>query len=211
MSAKKSAAVAVQFAATRAGKTGKYNHDSGDWKTQYVPHAMYFYYRKGDDLRVYLWVTPEGEPITPAKRDQLIVDLTKNARLGGSNPRPIGWKFGDVPWWKRSYLVAAVDTQGHKFPPNEAVIIDRDDSGPDHPNHCFFDGWDGEVAIPVADGGPIQVMWTVNYMKNKSGKDTPPGKIHDFKFYFQRARRAIRRRDDEEDHGTNMGPPIGPP
>jgi len=210
MSENKSANAAPRHAATRSGKTGDYDDRSGDWKDKYTPHAIYFYYRKDDDLRVYLWVNPRDEAITLEVLRAHIIHLTQNARNNGNDPRPIGWKFDDVPWWRRSYLVVAVDTTGFKFPPGKAVIIDRDDSGPNSPNHCFFDGWDGEIDIPVADGGPIQVMWTVNYMKNKSGDDIPSGKIHDFKLYFQKADHPIRRRD-EGDHGTNMGPPVGPP
>lgn len=209
MSTKKSDRAGPRMAMTRAEKNGDYDDYSGDWKDDYIPHAIYFYYRTPKELRVYLWVTPEGQPIHPEDLDRLIINLTKNARDKGSDPRPIGWAFKDVPWWKRSYLVVALDIPNTKFDPGKAIEIVRDDgSAMGYPNHCFFDGGDGAINIPGQD--PIQVMWTVNYMKNKSGKDIPPGKIHKFKLAFNTVQRSIRRRNPG-DSGTNLGPPVPPP
>lgn len=196
-----------------AGKVGKYNYKS-DWAKDYVPRTIYFYYATPKkvgalatdyDVRVYIWVNPDNDAIEPGPElDGLIVDLVRNARVNGSSPRPIGFAFDDVPWWRRSYLVVALESD--EFVSTEAVEISRDDG---HPNHCFFDGGDKKMTI---DGKEISLMWTVNYMKKKSGKDLERGKIQKFDLRFNpKGPNFHRRRRDEPDHGTNMGPPIGPP
>jgi hypothetical protein len=53
-------------------------------------------------------------------------------------------------------------------------------------------------------------------MKNKSGDDIPPGKSHKFSLRFHSKSGGekggkSRRRRDEGDSGTNMGPPVPPP
>lgn len=190
------------------GLVGKYNSPSNF--AHQVPHTIYFYYAaptgggSGYDVRAYIWC--EDNKILPAALPGHIARLTSNARQNGSNPKPIGKSLNDVPWWRISYLVVALeDPTG--FDADNAVEITRDDgSANGHPNHCFFDGGDGSITVPgEAD---IQAMWTVNYMKNKSGKDIPKGKVHKFIFRFNPAR---GRPFYPDSGGTNMGPPVPPP
>jgi hypothetical protein len=219
MNTKTSSRSSPRLALTHAMRTGDYDDSSHDWKDHYTPHTIYFYYRTLSELRVYRRITPD--PISRAALDGHIIELTKNARAGGSNPLPIGWAFKDVPWQKRSYLVVAVDIPNVVFDPGNAVTITRDDGSPHgHPNHSFFDGWDGAIEIPTKppepSQEPIQVMWTVNYMKSKSGKDIPAGRTHKFDLDFhskggKNIKDGRRRRSDDGDSGTNMGPPVPPP
>jgi hypothetical protein len=193
-----------------ARKTGKYNEPS-PWANE-IPYTIYFYYAKarrgipGYDTTAYIWV--EDTEILPAMLPSRIARLTSNARKTDPiDPRPIGRAIKDVPWWKISYLVVAVEG-GDGFEPKKAVEIIRHDDGNDYSNHCFFDGGDGK--IPVQDEDDIWALWTVNHMKNRSGQDIPEDKIHKFSLRFRPKGRRLAR-PQNEDHGTNMGPPIGPP
>jgi len=196
------------------GKIGKYNQTT-DWATQYIPQSIYFYY-------INPGTTPPTRAIyfvdLMAKITDIrphIVTLTRNARntdVNTQNPRPIGLDTPDyppqvVPWWRRSYLVVVLD-DGKGFYKGDAVEITRKDGSVNgHPNHCFFDGGDEEIVLPAPEL-PIYAMWTVNYMKRKSGRDIRPGQVHNFRFSFRGKDQRILQ---PEDSGTNMGPPVPPP
>jgi hypothetical protein len=192
-----------------AGKTGDYNHSS-DWANEYIPETIYYYYvtsvGAGYKATVYFW--DEMAPIPMTSLEGHIIRPTRNARsANNTNPRPIGRGFGRIPWWRRSYLVIVLE-DGNGFEPGQAVQIRRKDGSPNgHPNHCFFDGGDGKITLPAPEL-PIYALWTVNYMKSKSGKDIPEGKSHRFAFKFFGNERGLLY---PEDSGTNMGPPVPPP
>lgn len=200
-----------------ARRTGRYNSPS-DLKHIYVPHTIYFYYvkvtrRAGmiayDKAVLFIW--EEDEAISPTDlKGKHIPELTKNARkTRPDKPMPSSIGFGREPWRRRSYLVVALDhgnAADGGFETDDAAIIERLAGTKEYKNHCFFDG--GEEKIAVRQQDPIWVMWTVNYMKNRSGKDIPEGKTHKFRFKFKPKGRPIV---ETPDHGTNMGPPIGPP
>jgi hypothetical protein len=192
-----------------AGKKGKYNSLSGEWKRDITPYSIYFYYvtRKSGPVvppaspyNVEVYFYTQSTKIEDTTLDAHIETLTKNARGSKKNPPPIGFAFNDVPWWRISYLVVASDAE--PFPSGEAVHIERDDG--DY-NHSFFDGKDYE--LPIMDQNPISVMWTVNYMRGKSGNPIKPGKTHKFRFRFNHQ----LSREYPDDSGTNMGPPVPPP
>jgi hypothetical protein len=195
-------------AAALTGLVGKYNSPS-PWANIH-PYTIYFYYAapaasgSGFDVSTYMWC--ENAPILPGDLPRHIAHLTSNARSGGSYPPRIGGEMGDVPWARVSYLVA-VQEGAAGFDAGDAVEIWRDDGSTNgHPNHCFFDGGDG--VIPVAGQANIAALWTVNYMRNKSGKKIPKGKLHNFKFRFNPRRGRPLYPDSG---GTNMGPPVPPP
>ena len=201
----------------RAPRTGKYNSPS-DLKPIYVPHTIYYYYVKATAVggvpqydEAILYVVEKNVPIPEASLDAEIIALTKNARGTQDNPKPKDRGFGRLPWQRRSYLIVALDDYdvGNGFEIDNAVEITRKDgSNKRYPNHCFFDG--GEREIQVQDEDPIRVMWTVNYMKNKTGKDIPERKFHTFSFKFN-PKGVPFAEVLAEDNGTNMGPPVGPP
>ena len=198
------------------GRTGAYNATS-DLKDVYVPHTIYFYYvtsRTGTTGTEYdeaiLYVLEKSNPIPVNTLDTEIIALTRKARNGHpTHPERSGKGFGRDPWRRRSYLVVVLDDDAgdNRFKPGNAVEIARKKGSRRHKNHCFFNGGEGEIDV---DGKPIGYLWTVNYMKAKAGKDVPAGKHHVFSFKFNPTKRRLHD-GDEEDHGTNMGPPIGPP
>jgi hypothetical protein len=143
-----------------------------------MPWTVYFYYdtrtEAGGSLEVYELF--EGQGITEARlKDEVIPRLTRNARGSKDDPRPIGSNVGDVAWKRKSYLVFALDT-GDEYDPQDPLRI--------KPGHGFRDG--GMGTIPVDQGSPIQVVWTVNYQKDKDGKDLKEGQGGDYVLSFRR-------------------------
>ena len=194
------------------GKEGKYCHDS-DWRhdaAKETPYTIYFYWvtpKEGvpDAYNVvaYMWVN-DKMITTGTVLEELIKKLAANARDGLYDPRPIGSGF-TVPWWRKSYFVLALP-YADGFEPDNAFDIVHEDAGHDRPNHTFFDG--REVSMKDAKDRPFSVAWTVNYMKTRHGEDLLPGEIHRFRLGFKAKGRPLV---EGPDHGTNMGPPIGPP
>jgi hypothetical protein len=195
-------------------RTGRYNSIS-DLKDVYVPHTIYFYYfrvKAGKYEKPVFFVREELAAITQESLKKIhIPELTRNARKAKPDKPPSkGTGFGEA-WTRRSYLVVALDDDDpdNGFDEHDAVDIVRKDDGRRYRNHCFFDGGEAKLEM-LATERPIWAAWTVNYMKNRSGKDVPAGKSHTFGFKFKPKKKPPVA-DDSEDHGTNMGPPIGPP
>lgn len=194
-------------------KSGPYSDSSGEWKTdpENLPHSVYFYYVHSDkSVRAYFWANPPGHPIPlgvepGTELNKLIFALTENAQKSQpDNPRPVGWKFSDVPWVKKSHIVIVLEDDEFV---DWVVDIKRKKGNDVYENHCFFDGGAGELSD--GQGNTVQALWVVNYMKNLSGEDIPKGKSHDFKWKFRT--KKGRPPIIEDGNGTNMGPPVPPP
>ena len=188
------------------GKTGKFK-DPAQPLGPCWPHTIYFYYvapgsTPGDPLQVYVISKPESDPIdTKAKLIEEIEMLTRNARSNAFPPA--AFSFAQMPWWRRSYFVIALDEPIDKFDPEDAITISRDGT---HPNHTFFNGWVEDLTI---DGREVNVLACTNYMVKKNGKAIEAGNSHVFKLAFKIGLLPFIR--DDDDSGTNMGPPVPPP
>jgi hypothetical protein len=194
-----------------SGKRGKYNSATDDLRTAVIPRTIYFYYVEaaGDDgfnCRAYMWDNPDNDPIHQGQElKRILRKLVSNARNNGIDPRPLGSGFDAIPWSRKSYLAIALDDEDG-FEPGDALAITRVTSTVSIENHCFFDGDD--AVIYDEDGNPASVMWTVNYMIDEDGNDLSAQTLNRFAIEFKGKDKDPH---DGGDHGTNMGPPIGPP
>lgn len=195
-----------------------------------IPWCAYFYYvgRVATDgtvrpAAVYQYISHQG-PIERSQLRQLVTQLALNARAPADdqNPKPSTAWF---PWRRKSYIIMLVDDPSFSFDQDNAIAITERVSGE---NYTFFDGVDfNDIALPgPADGPAMEYVTAVcftNHMKRSAaGDDLGDDEEQRFTATFSPPlsslfvfETAVSLTDDsveaEEDHGTNMGPPIGPP
>lgn len=194
------------------------------------PWCAYFYYvgrlPSGGTVRrvaAYQYVSHQG-PIEQSQLRDLVTQLALNARAQADDQNPkqsTEW----FAWRRKSYIILLVDDPSFSFDQDNAVAITERESGG---NYTFFDGVDfNNIALPGPAGGPAQEYVTavcfINHMKrDATGEDLRRNEAQRFAATFSpplpplflleaEQPGADVQIEAEEDHGTNMGPPIGPP
>jgi hypothetical protein len=208
-----------------------YRKRHGDPGFEKTPWSAYFYYvgkapLDSDDRPVtaYQYVSHHG-PIEPFELRQLVTQLALNAREpdpNKQNPKPSTASF---KWRRKSYIIMLVDDPAFSFDKDNAISMAEVVSGK---NYTFFDGVDfDDIALPGPAGGAAKEYVTaacfINHMKRSiAGDDLRDGEEQRFTAIYAPPIRSAFVRDDarfaadgrlslDDDSGTNMGPPIGPP
>ncbi|HYJ52163.1 MAG TPA: hypothetical protein VEW04_03240 [Allosphingosinicella sp.] len=211
---------------------------------QLVPCSIYFYYiRINTDGKLYVthYFYPGGDPNDPNNpanpadwpaipRDRLALenilrDLALNARQNGANPPPIGTRFEDISWRRKSYLAFFIDELNwklHKLANGDPCIVfitEPKDGKIGMENHTFFDAMDLDVAMPINGGSATDLRSAVVFIDHMKADDAGNdlgaggGQFFQFKMYFDVAFAGggTGMTVIFDPGGTNQGPSVPPP
>lgn len=192
-------------------------------------HVTHFFYPDGDPSDVNNPANPDDWPAIP--RDRLVLegilrDLALNARQQNpTNPPPIGTRFENIRWRRKSYLAFFIDEVNwklHKLANTDPCIVfitEPKDGVTGLANHTFFDALELDVEMPI-NGGPASDLRSavvfINHMKaDDAGNDLGAGggQFFQFKMFFDVAFAGGGNGMTVifDPGGTNEGPSVPPP